>query len=238
MQNLKPLAYACRSLSPSERNYAQIEKELLAIVYGLQKFHYYVYGRDVTIYTDHKPLVSIVYKPLSKASKRIQSMLLKIQDCAFKLVYKQGTTIPVADALSRAPVEKYQEINLMSNASGTSIKIERFEEIRQSTEKDPTCCTLKKVIAEGWPHDKHSLPIELTPYWTYRDELTIENGIIYRGERIVIPQTLRPDMKKKIHAGHAGINSCLRRARTLVFWPRMSSEIRQYCEACITCASV
>ena len=118
-------------------------------MYGLQKFYYYVYGRDVTIYTDHKPLVSIVNKPLSKACKRIQSMLLKIQDYTFKLVYKQGTTISVADALIRAPVEKYQEINLMSNTPGTSIKKERFEEIRLSTEKDPTCCTVKKVIAEG-----------------------------------------------------------------------------------------
>ena len=91
-------------------------------------------------------------------------MLLKIQDYTFKLVYKLGTILPVAYALSQAPVEKYQEINLMSNASGNSIKKERFNEIRQSTEKDPTCCTLKEVIAEGWPNNKHSLLMELTPY--------------------------------------------------------------------------
>ena len=103
--NGKPINFASRALSASEKNYAQIEKEMLAILYGLDKFHHYVYGREVTIYTDHKPLVSIVTKPLSKAPKRIQSMILKIQDYNSKIINKPGNSIPAADALSRAPVE-------------------------------------------------------------------------------------------------------------------------------------
>ena len=79
MQDGKPVAYASRTLSASERNYAQIEKEMLAIVFGLEKFHHYVYGNDILIITDHKPLTFIVKKPLSKAPKRIQNMILKTQ---------------------------------------------------------------------------------------------------------------------------------------------------------------
>lgn len=115
MQEGKPIAFASRSLSSSEINYAQIEKEMLAIVYGLEKFHHYVYGRDVIIYTDHKPLVSINQKALSKAPKRLQSLMLRIQDYTFKIVYKQGKSIPVADALSRAPVDDSENVNTVSN---------------------------------------------------------------------------------------------------------------------------
>ena len=81
------------------------------------------------------------------------------------------------------------------------------------------------------------MPNSLTPYFSYRDELTVQDGIILRGERVVIPAAMRPDIKVKVHAGHMGINSCLRRARELVFWPGMSSEIRQYIESYDTCAT-
>ena len=88
----------------------------------------------------------------------------------------------------------------------------------------------------GWPTTKKEVPPSITPYFDYRDELTVQGGIILRGERVVIPCSLRLDIKNKLHAGHFGINSCLRRARELVFWPGMSSDIRQTIERCSTCA--
>ena len=75
------------------------------------------------------------------------------------------------------------------------------------------------------------------PYFSYRDELTVQDGIILRGDRIVIQQSLRQDLKTKVHAGHQGVNSCLRRARDLIFWPGMSADIRAYVESCDTCAT-
>ena len=87
LQDDRPVAYASRSLTPTEKNYAQIEKEFLAIIFGLEKFHNYVYGNNnVTVITDHKPLTFIVQKPISKAPKRIQNMILRIQDYNFKLI--------------------------------------------------------------------------------------------------------------------------------------------------------
>lgn len=103
-QNNSPVAYASRALSNTEKNYAQIEKELLAIVWSLEKFHHYVYGHKITVYTDHKPLEALRKKPLYKAPKRLQAMLMRAQRYNFDLVYKSGKLITVADTLSRAPL--------------------------------------------------------------------------------------------------------------------------------------
>ena len=81
------------------------------------------------------------------------------------------------------------------------------------------------------------MPDRLLPYFSYRDELTIQDGIIFRGERIVIPSSLRKSMKEKVHAGHIGINSSLRRARDLIYWPQMFTHIRHYVETCGVCAT-
>jgi len=238
LQDNKPIAYASRSLSECEKRYAQIEKEMLAIVFGLQKFHHYVYGRQVKIITDHKPLTSIVLKNLSKAPKRLQSMLLKIQDYNYSLDYKPGTSIPIADALSRGPLPNCEQVNVISNLENSPLTSSRFLHIKNETEKDPVLIKLKKTIAEGWPNDKQQLDDSLRVYFNYRDEMTIEDGIVLRGERIVIPKSLRYDMKQKLHAGHLGINSCLRRARTYLYWPGMSSEIRNFIETCPTCNTI
>ena len=112
MQTDGQIAYASRSLSSVEQRYAQIEKEMLAVVFGLERFRHYTYGRKVTVVTDHKPLVAICSKPLSKSPKRLQSMLLKVQEYNFEVVFKPGGEIPVADTLSRAPTDKpiYEEL--------------------------------------------------------------------------------------------------------------------------------
>lgn len=238
MQDGKPIAFASRSLSDTERRYAQIEKEMLAITYGLSKFHHYAYGRQVSVTTDHKPLVSIVQKPLCKAPKRLQNMLLKNQNYNYTLIYKRGTEIPVADALSRAPVDPSRRNETVHNISYAPIKESRLQDIRIATETDDDMTQLKKTIATGWPDDKCKLSPPVAVFFSYKDELTIDNGVIFRGERIVIPKSLRSEMKRKVHAGHTGINSCLRRARNYIFWPGMSAEIRQFVEACDICASL
>ncbi|XP_041351023.1 uncharacterized protein K02A2.6-like [Gigantopelta aegis] len=93
------------------------------------------------------------------------------------------------------------------------------------------------TIVKGWPDKRSDVPPSITPYFDYRDELTVQDGIVLRGERVIIPVSMRKDLKDKVHAGYFDINSCLRRARELIFWPRMSSEIKHYIESCDICAS-
>ncbi|PIK48181.1 hypothetical protein BSL78_14973 [Apostichopus japonicus] len=101
LQENKPVAYASKTFTEAQTRYAQIEKELAAIVYGCEKFHQYIFGRMVTVETDHKPLESIFKKPLSRAPPRLQRMLLKLQKYVLSVSYKKGSELHVADALSR-----------------------------------------------------------------------------------------------------------------------------------------
>lgn len=103
--------------------------------------------------------------------------------------------------------------------------------------EDPVLPLLMETISKGWPKNKDAVSDCLIPYFYHRDEMSVQDGIALRGERIIIPSKLRDELKSKLHAGHLGINSCLRRARELVYWPRMSSEIRQYVESCDVCAT-
>lgn len=99
---------------------------------------------------------------------------------------------------------------------------------------------VKASMRNGWPESKHSLPATVTPYFHIRDELVIKDGLIFRGDRVVIPKALRKEMIEDVHAAHQGIESSLRRARESIYWPNMNSEVKDYisrCEICLTYAS-
>ena len=210
LQEGKPLAYASRTLSPAEQNYAQIEKELLAITFGLRKLHPFTFGRPVQIITDHKSLVSITKKPLCKAPRRLQNMLLKVQEYSFEVTYRPGPEMLISDCLSRAPVRATDnEEETVSNIAYTPFPAHRLQEIKAATLTDPVLAQLKVAIMQGWPDQKEKVPTGILPYFNYRDELTVQDGIIMRADRIVIPQSLRQDLKIKVHAGHQGVNFCL-----------------------------
>ena len=102
MQQNQPVAYASRAMSSSEINYAQIEKELLAIVHGCERFNMYTYGTEIEVLTDHKPLESIFKKPIFKAPPRLQRMRLRFQKYNLKVRYVPGRFLYIANTLSRA----------------------------------------------------------------------------------------------------------------------------------------
>nr|XP_058940983.1 uncharacterized protein K02A2.6-like [Pocillopora verrucosa] len=136
LQEGRPLAYASRALSDTETRYATIEKEMLAIVFALEKWHQYTFGRPLTL--------------------------------------------------------------------------------------------LKQTIQEGWPDHQSALPPLVVPYFSIRDELAVTDGLVFRGERLVIPKSLK-------NCGHQGIESCLRRAREHVFWPGMNKEVKEWIQTCEAC---
>ena len=105
MQGGQPIGYASRAMTPTEINYAQIEKELLSIVFGVERFVQYVQGRPVKVETDHKPLESIFKKSLISAPKRLQRMMLRLQKYDLEVNYKKGSQMYLADTLSRAFLE-------------------------------------------------------------------------------------------------------------------------------------
>ena len=240
MQNDQPIAYVSRALTPTEQRYAQIEKEMLAIVFALEKFNHYTYGRKVKVQSDHKPLESILKKPLASAPKRLQGMMMRLQKYSFDVQYKCGKDMHLADTLSRAylPTTEHPSGAVFENVCAASflpVSNSKLREIQQATKEDRTLQALKDVILTGWPEERKDIPAEVTPYFSVRDELAFQDGIIFRGQRIVVPTRLRHDMKTKLHASHLGAESCLRRARETVFWPGMSAEIKEMVAVCETC---
>ena len=90
---------------------------------------------------------------------------------------------------------------------------------------------------DGWPTEKKDLPHQVAQYFPYRDELSVQDGLVFRGERVVIPTDLRQTLKERVHWSHLGIEGCLRRARECLFWPNMNADLKEYISACSLCRS-
>ena len=108
-QNNKPIAYASRALTETQKRYAPIEQELLAVVFGCQKFHQYIYGKQVTVYSDHKPLENIIKKPFHATPPRLQRMLLNLQKYDINMLCFSGKENILADTMSRARLQETAE---------------------------------------------------------------------------------------------------------------------------------
>ena len=240
----QPIAYASRALTPAETRYAQIEKECLAIVFAAERFDHYIYGRDnVEVQSDHQPLETICKKPLSSAPSRLQRMLLRLQRYNLKVVYKRGTEMIFADTLSRAyfPSDSSSSkfINHLERVESQSdVRQSTQDAIRQASQEDPVLLGLRQVILDGWPSSKTVVPDAIKAYYNMRDELTFSNGILFKGNRIIVPKSLRKEMLVKGHGGHVGTEGCLRRLRESLFWPGMNAEAKAYMSECDVCKSV
>ena len=122
-------------------------------------------------------------------------------------------------------------------AQDLPVSAARVDDIRKHTEGDHELKELIKVILTRWPEDKSQVPNSAIPYYNVRDELTVQNNVIFRGERVVVSKSLRRDMLQRIHVSHLGIDGCQRRARECLYWPRMSSEVKDYAQQCDVCRS-
>jgi hypothetical protein len=241
MQSGKPVAYSSRSLTKSEQNYAQIEKELLAIVFACQKLHYYICGHpDIIVHTDHKPLVSIFKQPLSQiSSSRLTRLILKTVAYKLQVNYLPGKLMHIADALSRDfldcnPNEEVKMYQVHSVSSRTNCHKDQL--YVHFTETDKSLQEIVCYIQSGWPRKKHCLSKEAQTYWPVRNELYIENSLVYYRNRLVVPSALRPQMLKMIHEGHQGIVKCKSLARYTLYWPGISKDIDTFVKSCLLCA--
>ncbi len=238
IQDDQPVAYASKALDTTQSNYAVIEKELLGICFGCAKYKDYIVGKKVTIETDHKPLVSIMTKPLHTLSARIQRMRMRLQNYDLKVTWRPGKELLLADTLSRAylpetgPPDLFDdtlEVNFIQTSE------EKRSEIQNSTVQDMELQVLKKVILDGWPEVRSKAPDLAKPYFSCRDELVVTEGMICKGNRIIIPKAMRSEMLSKIHEGHMGIVKSKQMARELLFWPGMGAAIEDMIAKCGVC---
>ncbi|XP_014664331.1 PREDICTED: uncharacterized protein K02A2.6-like [Priapulus caudatus] len=119
--------------------------------------------------------------------------------------------------------------------SHLSLPEENIPKMRKHTCEDEGLQALKSTIMTGWPECKAQLSPHVIPYFNLRDELTVVDGLIFRGERLVVPKAMRRDVKTDLHIGHSGVEATLRRAREYVYWPQMAQEITEWIQTCATC---
>lgn len=239
----RPICFVSRTLIAAERNYPQLEKEALAIVFALKQFHTYLWGQRFRVVTDHKPLLGLfnpnkIISPM--ASGRIQRWALMLQAYSFELIHRSGVTLGTADALSRLPLPATNEaipilgewIHTVQFLDSSPISADM---IRDHTRKDPTLSKVVRYCELGWPTSMEQLDESLLPYFRKRDELSLESGCLLWGSRVVIPNQDRTALLSELHSGHVGASRMKELARSYLWWPKLDSNLEELVRKCSTC---
>ena len=237
----KPVAFASRSLSKTEKNYSHLEKEGLAVIFGVKHFHQYLYGRHFTIFTDHQPLRRLFSETKSTppmASGRIQRWSLTLSSYEYELKYRKGVDQGNCDALSRLPLPDCPEsvpvpgdvLMLSEQLSSSPITA---QEIKTMTSKDPVLSKVLQFVLYGWPIS--AVSEELRPYYRRREELSHFEGCVLWGHRVVVPPQAQETILKILHEGHPGSTRMKQLASGYVWWPNLNTQLENIVSSCEKC---
>ncbi|RXN36190.1 Transposon Ty3-G Gag-Pol poly [Labeo rohita] len=244
---LRPIAYCSRTLTDTEARYAQIEKECLSVVWACEKFSKYLYGLDsFVIHTDHKPLIPLINsKEIDMVPLRCQRLLIRLMKFNAKAEFVPGKLLVVADTLSRHPsptpqlgsVELTDDITALEESTRAAWPMSRSRlcEVVESTQADSELQAVMRYVKQGWPKYPSQLPEYVKPYYAVRDMLSVCHDLLIYSDRIIIPSSMRAEVKRKLHEGHLGITKCRERAKQSVWWPGISKEIQVFTENCTYC---
>ena len=236
----QPIAYASRTLSQSERNYAQIEKEALSLVFGIKKFHQYLYGRHFILMTDHKPLTSILgpkqgIPPLAAA--RMQRWALLLSAYTYDIKFRSTKMHANADGLSRLPLPDDLPVGnapdpaIFNMSQLESLPIQA-QEVAAATAADPVLHKVLMALRTGWPG---VVPTPLLPFWRRKEDLSVEGNSILWGCRVIVPEKLRKKVLSELHQGHPGVVRMKTLARSHVWWPGLDTAIEEQAKSCASC---
>lgn len=243
------ITYASRSLTATEQRYSQTEREALAVVWACEHLHLYVYGKPVTVYTDHKPLVTIYSNPSSKPPARIERWALRLQPYQITVKYRRGETNP-ADYLSRHPTkegaqttrqQKVAEEYINYLATTSTPKALKTQDIEAATQADATLQGVAEAIAKGNWHlvvkRPGVNPTEFRLLERVKDELAVSasGNLILRGTRIVIPKSLQEHVVSLAHEGHQGLVKTKSLLREKVWFPNIDKLVESKVKSCSAC---
>ena len=239
----RPIAFASRTLHASERNYAQLEKEALSIVFGVRRFHQYLYGRKFTLLTDHQPLTTILspkkgIPPLAAARLQRWALLLSAYD--YVICYKSTREHSNADGLSRLPLPADPSslpkdgVTVFNVGQVQALPV-TFQHIQTATRRDPAMSKVINYVLKGWPT---KVPEIVQPYAYRQAELTIENGCLFWGTRVIIPKSLQGSLLRSLHETHPGITRMKALARSYFWWSGLDKDIEDLGKSCTACQAI
>ena len=240
----RPVAFYSRMLSDTETRYSQTDREALAVITGVKKWHYYLAGRAFRIQTDHKPLLGIIGEQKAlpvMASPRMVRWALMLGAYDYRLEYRPGSKQVHCDALSRLPAaapapesvpRPAETLHLMEFLDSSPVSV---SQIRRWTSVDPVLSQVYRFVRDGWPSSGEVLGPDFQPYKSRLGELSVEDGCILWGARVVVPPQGRRDVLRLLHEGHPGETRTKMLARMYLWWPRLDDDIRELVTACGKC---
>ena len=238
----RPIAYGSRSLNSSEKNYSQIEKEGLAIIFGVTNYYKYLFGRKFKLRTDHKPLLKI-FAPDSAThvltAARLQRWSLLLSSCQYEIEFKPSAEVASSDALSRLPLQYRKDASVEDKIFQVPVvqlrkhPVSVFEIARQ-TARHPVFAKALAMTQNGWPVHFCTTP-EIKPFFLRKDEPSVEQGCLMWGLRTIIPPSLQEQILCELHKAHPGVARMKAAARSHVWWPGIDSDIEERARGCKQC---
>lgn len=237
---LKPIAFASSTLTDAQRNYSTGDKEALACVWAVEKWRVYLWGRHFTLMTDHSALVSLLGRSDStRRSMRVARWAERLSNFSYEVVYKKGCDNVVADAFSRLPIpENTCEAIDTDNELIVSLVEEimapiEANELREATNADSTLSGVLNNLCK--PNFKKLLLSGLSPFQAISEELTVVDGVLMRGERVVVPEGLRARLLAAAHQNHQGVSRTYAGLKMRFWWPKMHDEVEKFVRECHIC---
>jgi transposase InsO family protein len=234
-QEEKPVFFASSSLSKAEREYSQVHREALAVMFGIKKFHNYIYGQKFVLCTDNEALKEI-FSPNKNTSKlsasRLQRWAVQLSMYEYEIKHVPGKLNAAADAMSRLPLPEVTTVEEIYSMSESLLPLVSKEHVKEKTQSD---VILKQVLDFVQTQFPKAIPNNLVDFHRNKKDLSSEDGCLYYRDRLVIPFCLREVVLNQLHTNHDGIVRMKMVARSSVWWPRIDSCIEEIVSHCVPC---
>jgi len=236
---LVPICFSSRSLSPAQRNYSQFDREGLAVIFGVSKFHYYLAGRDFEIITDNLPLTQLLKHDKQfpvQSSPRLLRWAIKLSHYKYTIVHRKAEKHAHVDCLSRMPLnELFTEDNTIINSNYLeSTEAITRTEIQKEAAKDSLLTQVALYLKHGWPKSVNK-GNEIFPYFLRRNQMCLIDGLVHWGGRLCIPETIKHRFLKELHATHSGEAKTKSLARFYIWYDSLDKDIENMCKSCTVC---
>ena len=233
------LSYASKSFTAAERNYSVVEKEALACVWACERFRHYLWGRRFKLRTDHQALCTIFGpKGSNRVGRRVARWEARLLEFSFDVEYVRSQKNVVADGLSRLPVAETwwpddDDIQIAAITVPVAVSEAEFENAATEDRQHGVVC---EYIKKGWPRRRQDVDPVAAGFHQVRHELSSRGSLLFRGDRLVVPEVLRSRILTNAHGCHQGMVRTKQRLRARFWWPRLDQQVQEQVKACEVCS--